>query len=147
MMEVHGKDKYDRMLAVVYHRKVAPESMSLYLLQQGYAWHFSKYNDNKELAAAQKLARSKRRGLWAKSVKPMAPWDHRVEHDRGEVMDTKKVHKASPAVYERPTRTSFTRWMNLDDNQRHRVGCRRANHDRGRPCTATEGTVCKVCGG
>ncbi len=146
VIEDHGKDKYDRMLATVHNREKSPDSISLFLINQGYAWHFAKYNDSHELANAEKVARSKRRGLWSSSVKPTAPWDYRIKHDRGEVMEEYKVHKPSPSFYQRQTRMSFTHWINLDDGKRHKVGCPRANHRQGRPCTSTEGVVCKVCG-
>ena len=146
VIEVHGKDKYDRMLATVHNRKFSLDSISLLLINHGYAWHFAKYNDSKELANAQKISRSKRRGLWSNTVKPMAPWDYRTKHDRGEVMEKETVHKASPSFYQRQTRMGLTRWINLDDGKRHNVSCRNANHGHGRPCTTNEGVVCKLCG-
>ena len=98
VLEDYGKDKYGCMLAIVHNRKFSPDSISLFLINHGCAWHFSKYNDSTELANAQKLARSKHCGLWSESVKPMAPWDYRMRQDRGEVMD-KKVQKPSPLFY------------------------------------------------
>jgi endonuclease YncB( thermonuclease family) len=46
------------------------------MLTNGWAWHFTKYDDSREFAAAEAEARKERRGLWA-DPKPVPPWEWR----------------------------------------------------------------------
>ncbi len=147
IIEDKGRGKYGRMLGIVHNRKFSPDSISLSLVKDGYVWHFKKYNNNETLAAAEKLAQSKKRGLWNRESLPTPPWEYRDQKDRGEVMEPRTVHKPS-AQYERHRQqVRLTHWLNFDGNKRHQAGCRNANHGHGRPCTAGEGEACNVCGG
>ncbi len=52
------------------------------MVADGLAWHFTRYSDDKRLAAAEREARAARVGLWADEA-PVAPWDWRAgEADR-----------------------------------------------------------------
>lgn len=72
-VQVTGQDKYKRTLGTVY---VDGKSVNLQLVADGYAWHFKKYSDDKELGQAEVAARKARRGLWA-DPNAIAPWDWR----------------------------------------------------------------------
>lgn len=73
-VRIEGRDDYDRVLGVVFHKGT---DINLEMVKRGAAWHYKHYApDNKELADAEKAARSKRLGLW-KSAQPTAPWDFR----------------------------------------------------------------------
>ncbi len=67
-------DRYRRTVAVVY---VAKRGCLNYLLvNEGMAWHYSKYTSNEKLARYQAAAKSARRGLW-QDKNPTPPWDFR----------------------------------------------------------------------
>ncbi|MCY2990931.1 MAG: thermonuclease family protein [Planctomycetota bacterium] len=68
-----GKDKHARLVASIF---VAGRWINLELVDEGIAWHISKYSLCKRLAAAQKAAQTKRLGLWLVS-NPIPPWEHR----------------------------------------------------------------------
>ena len=74
MVDVQSKDRYGRYLAYVY----SPEGkdVSLLMIHEGMAWHFTKYDNNDVYEAAQNLAKKAKRGLWA-DPSPVAPWDFR----------------------------------------------------------------------
>ena len=38
-------------------------------------------------------------------------------------------------------------WLTLSSKRRHVPGCRYFGFSKGRPCSATEGLPCKICGG
>jgi endonuclease YncB( thermonuclease family) len=73
-IDVQSKDGYGRYLAYVY----SPEGkdVSLLMIHEGMAWHFTKYDNNGVYEAAQTLAKKAKRGLWA-DPSPVAPWDFR----------------------------------------------------------------------
>lgn len=68
-----SRDKYQRILGHVY---LGDRHINIELLQEGFAWHFTKYNSDPELSRAEKAAKEAKRGLWA-DPKPIAPWDYR----------------------------------------------------------------------
>jgi micrococcal nuclease len=68
-----GNDQYGRLIARVI---VDGKDISEELLKAGLAWHFKKYNKDRDLAELEKKAREDRIGLWSVS-NPIAPWDHR----------------------------------------------------------------------
>lgn len=74
-LDVQSKDRYGRFLAYVY----SPEGkdVSLLMIHEGMAWHFTKYDSNEVYEAAQNLAKKAKRGLWA-DPSPIAPWDFRI---------------------------------------------------------------------
>lgn len=71
---VTDTDRNKRKIAEVYttnKRWVNKE-----MIAKGMAWHFVKYSKNKELAAAEQLARKQKIGLWRLN-NPVAPWEWR----------------------------------------------------------------------
>ena len=73
-IDVQSKDRYGRYLAYVY----SPEGkdVSLLMIHEGMAWHFTKYDNNEVYEAAQMVAKKAKRGLWA-DPSPIAPWEFR----------------------------------------------------------------------
>lgn len=68
-----GEDRYGRTLAMVY---VGNLCVNKELLRQGMAWHYKKYNNDRELARMELQAKKKRIGLWAMD-NPISPWEFR----------------------------------------------------------------------
>jgi hypothetical protein len=103
-----------------------PSSANLQLVKEGLAWHYVKYSDSKELAAAEKGARQAKAGLWSDPA-AVPPWEYRAK-------------KRAPATGER--------WLNTSSNVRHNSTCKYFRKTkRGRHCEADEGKACGICGG
>ena len=83
-------NKYGRVLGFIEVKSSEdngkPLDASSQMLEQGWAWHFKKYNDEQRLADAEASAKKAKRGLWADD-KPVAPWDYRGQ---------KKITEVSP---------------------------------------------------
>jgi len=63
-------DQYQRLLAHIY---LGSQWVNQAMVTEGWAWHYTQYSSNQQLAAAQAAARTARRGLWA-AKNPVAPW-------------------------------------------------------------------------
>jgi endonuclease YncB( thermonuclease family) len=72
-VEVIGTDKYGREIGRVL---VDGEDAGLKMIAAGLAWHFDKYDDTPEYAAAHATAREAEIGLWS-AADPIAPWQWR----------------------------------------------------------------------
>ena len=68
------QDKYGRTVATVFS---GSQNVNLAMIEQGYAWHYKRYSNNAEYAAAMKQAQKGRRGLWADKGKIIKPEDWR----------------------------------------------------------------------
>ena len=73
-LKSHKKDRYGRTIADLYNKK--QESICLLMVKAGHAWHYKKYSDDKELAAAEVYARKNKLGLW-QEANPTPPWEFR----------------------------------------------------------------------
>ena len=76
-IEVAGYDKYRRMLGKLM---LDGESVEFWLVRNGWAWQFVKYDQSEELRLAQQLAKDEGLGLWAgeaNGLKSMPPWEYR----------------------------------------------------------------------
>jgi micrococcal nuclease len=71
-----GTDQYHRYLGKLYCNNT---NASLYLLQQGLAWHNAKYSTDATMRSAAAKARAQKVGLW-KQRNPMPPWVWRQKH-------------------------------------------------------------------
>ena len=70
------KDRYERMLATLYHSKEG-YNINASLVCAGFAWWYERYApDNQLLAGCQKEAREAPKGLW-EDEDPMPPWEWR----------------------------------------------------------------------
>jgi micrococcal nuclease len=75
-VDLSGKDQYDRHLGKLYCNDT---NASLYLLQQGLAWHNAKYSHDATMQAAAAKARHEKAGLW-QARNPTPPWVWRLKH-------------------------------------------------------------------
>jgi len=80
--EVQDRDRYDRSIADVYLDTLY---VNKWLVQQGLAWHYVAYSDDRQLQAAEAEAKAAVRGLWS-DPRRIAPWNWRklskVERDQ-----------------------------------------------------------------
>lgn len=126
-----GTDKYGRTLGVVIVEGVDANAK---MIDDGWAWHFKKYNDEERLAKLETAARNAKRGLWA-DANPLAPWDFRARQKAPKVAQTSE---GSKALY----------WLNTESGVRHNERCEHLkNTKKGRLCGPTEGKACGICGG
>ena len=72
-----GKDRYGRTLGIV--RLMDGSSVNERLVENGWAWHYPRYSNDRRLSELESRARASRRGLWA-DPRPVAPWDFRKAH-------------------------------------------------------------------
>jgi endonuclease YncB( thermonuclease family) len=68
-----GVDRYGRVLGFVL---LGPVDVGLQMLEDGWAWHFKKYNSNSKYRFAEERAKAAHLGLW-KSDNVVPPWDYR----------------------------------------------------------------------
>jgi micrococcal nuclease len=124
-----GDDRYGRTLGVVMVGDLDANSK---MIEDGWAWHFKKYNDEERLAKLETEAREAMRGLWADD-NPLAPWEYRARQKKPE------TNEADPnALY----------WLNTSSNVRHNERCEHFKKTKkGRLCKPTEGKACGICGG
>lgn len=74
--EIVAKDHYQRSLGRLQCNQV---DASLYLVEQGLAWHDEKYASDRVLEQAQEQARAQKLGLWVDG-KAIPPWVWRKMH-------------------------------------------------------------------
>ncbi len=67
-------DRYGRRLSHVIARG---QDVNATLVAEGMAWQFTRYDDDPDLADAQRQAREARRGLW-RDPEPVPPWEWRA---------------------------------------------------------------------
>ncbi|MEI6239393.1 MAG: thermonuclease family protein [Planctomycetia bacterium] len=78
-LHLKGRDRYGRDLARV---EVDGHDVNLALVKDGLAWHYVRYDQSPELAAAEREAREAKRGVWA-DTESVPPWEWRAtERDR-----------------------------------------------------------------
>ncbi|WP_082151693.1 thermonuclease family protein [Caenimonas sp. SL110] len=80
MLQVEKEDRYGRLVAKLI---VEGRDANLFLIRQGLAWHYKKYEheqgaqDRVRYAAAEVAAKRERLGLWEHPL-PIPPWDFRA---------------------------------------------------------------------
>ncbi len=69
-----SKDRYGRVVGEI----ILPDGRNLNheMIRAGWAWHYTQYSKDPQLAALESEARLARRGLWA-AKRPQAPWLYR----------------------------------------------------------------------
>lgn len=73
-LEWKDKDRHSREVAIVYAGRT---NINLLLVKEGLAWHYAYFApDAEDLAAAEKAARKKHKGLW-KDKNPVNPYEFR----------------------------------------------------------------------
>ncbi|MBX0333351.1 thermonuclease family protein [Pontibacter sp. HSC-14F20] len=72
----HNKDRYGRTVGTI----ILPDGRNLNeeLVREGFAWHYTAYSKDKNLANLEADARRFKRGLW-QDPNPVAPWDFRKQ--------------------------------------------------------------------
>ena len=126
-----GTDKYGRSLGIVIVGEVDANAR---MIEDGWAWHFKKYNDVERLAKLTVDPRKARRGLWADDS-PLAPWEFRARQ---------RTPQAGPK--DRDANVKY--WLNTSSGVRHNERCEHfQNTKNGRLCGAAEGRACGICGG
>ncbi len=127
-----GTDKYKRTLGIVI---VGDADANAKMVEDGWAWHFKKYNDEERLAKLEDAARKAKRGLWA-DEKPLAPWDYRARQKTPEVAPGEAKDQ------------KMSYWLNTSSGVRHNQRCEHFQKTKkGRFCGADEGKPCGICGG
>jgi micrococcal nuclease len=122
-----GEDRYGRSLGFVSTDRI---DINAKMIQDGWAWHYKKYNLDSKLANLELQARAARRGLWAEP-NPLSPWDFR---------DRQKPKQ--------PASTGGEHWLNTSSNVRHNESCEHFKKSKkGRLCRPDEGKACGICGG
>jgi len=138
-VRVMGKNAEGLVLGVV---RLDGRCVNTELVRQGFAWREKEADKSPTLTKAEAEARKKKRGLWA-AADPMSPWEwRRIEAE-------KLAAEKPPATEQEPqSGGQKTYWLNTSTNTRHNNTCRfYKKTEQGRPCTANEGTACKICGG
>ena len=80
--KVFGKDvvvvpkKKDKWGRTVGHVIVNGRDTNLEMLEEGMAWHYEKFDNNKRLREAEQSARAAKNGLWSDG-NAVPPWDWR----------------------------------------------------------------------
>lgn len=69
------KDKYGRILADVYLDSLY---INAAMIRSGYAWHFTRFSNDRDLQKLEDSARINRIGLW-QNDSPQAPWNWRAK--------------------------------------------------------------------
>ncbi|HOF19971.1 MAG TPA: thermonuclease family protein [Bacteroidales bacterium] len=72
-VQISGTDRYGRSIGVLYVNK---QDINLLSVRQGFAWQYKQYSSDKKYLVAEKLARKRKRGLWA-VPDPLPPWEWR----------------------------------------------------------------------
>lgn len=72
-VEWSKKDRYGRAIGDVY---LGGRYINKEMVEEGWAWHYTKYSHSKEMAKAEKYARSNKLGLWI-DAHPIPPWEFR----------------------------------------------------------------------
>ena len=68
-------DRYNRIVGIIYANDV---EINYYLVRNGYAWCYDKYNKRAKIKNAENMARLEKLGLWSnQSESPIAPWGWR----------------------------------------------------------------------
>ena len=71
---IRNKDRYGRFVGDVYLSD--GKYVNAEIVRAGYAWHFTRYSNDKQLAELQDEARENKRGLWF-DKNPIPPWEFR----------------------------------------------------------------------
>ena len=68
-------DRYGRVVGIIYYKNI---EINHYLVINGYAWCYKRYNKRKKIEDAEIIARNNKVGIWKnKDVKPVPPWEWR----------------------------------------------------------------------
>lgn len=92
-LHLRGRDRYGRDLARV---EVDGKDVNVELVNEGFAWHYTRYDNSPELASAERDARKAKRGVWAdKDAVP--PWEWRATEREQKAAGSKQQKVGSTA--------------------------------------------------
>lgn len=156
---VTGTDKYGRTLGIVL---LDGNDINVRMLEDGWAWHYKKYNSEPKYGNAELRAKTAKLGLWS-GENFIPPWEFR---DRQKLAPesapaaprppptSKRTAEPAPLMKQAfvpetmpvPAANGF--WLNTGTGVRHNASCQHfANTKRGRFCGPAEGRACGICGG
>ncbi len=161
-VEWESKDRYGRILGTVWHDGM---EVNLQMVEDGYAWHYKRYDRTKAYADAETDARNWMRGLW-RDPAPVQPEEFRriarggsdkagtdartsgpylghEEYRAGNAMPVGS-REAAPVCDKWPD-TGY--WLSTSSNKRHNRRCENYRKTRGYPCGKDDGVACRKCGG
>lgn len=126
-----GTDRYGRTIGIVVVGNIDANAK---LVEDGWAWHFKKYNDEQRLAKLEEAARKAKLGLWA-DEQPLAPWDYRAR-------------QRTPRAVPKTAASNALYWLNTSSGVRHNERCEHFRKTKkGRLCGPNEGKACGICRG
>tara|TARA_X000000368_G_C23032860_1_gene713359 strand:- start:361 stop:870 length:510 start_codon:yes stop_codon:yes gene_type:complete len=67
-------DRYNRVIGIVYYNDL---EINYFLVRNGFAWCYDKYNKREKIKNAENYARSEKIGIWLYEKNVIAPWDWR----------------------------------------------------------------------
>lgn len=177
VVKYESRDKYGRCLGTVYlpMKDGSLSDVNLIMLKRGWAWHYTRFDSQSAYAQAEAEARAAKRGIWESgdAIQPER-WRHRGDPvptaavPRNEVRSEPRAvpQKTGPVptgdeyfagrdpnVRARPACPVTDRfpdtgyWLSTNSMKRHNRNCENYRKTRGRPCSSSEGTPCKKCGG
>jgi endonuclease YncB( thermonuclease family) len=79
LIKLRNKDGFGRWVADAF--TASGEHINYRMVEEGLAWHFTKYSNDPKLSELEKQARKEGRGLWS-IAHPTPPWQYRKEHRR-----------------------------------------------------------------
>ena len=75
-------DRYSRVVGLVYYQNI---EINHYLVRNGLAWCYDKYNNREKIKNAENLARKEKIGIWSNdAVAPIEPWKWRKNRKKNE---------------------------------------------------------------
>ena len=137
-----GTDRYGRTLGWI---TAFGTDVNREMVRLGWAWHFTQYNQEKDIAALQAEAMSAKRGLWAAPNAPMPPWDYRA---LGRTTGPPKTPSPAPNERAAPAPAGLGKYWINSNGVRHNARCRWfGNTKSGHYSNDAEGRGCGICGG
>ena len=67
------RDRNGRILGTVFYKN---RNINLQMVEEGMAWHFTKFSSDENYAKAQRNAQRRKLGIWSRSV-VISPWEFR----------------------------------------------------------------------
>lgn len=122
-VDMKDVDQYGRLVAAI---SIDSWDIGEELVRAGAAWHYVQYSDDARMAAAERDARTARRGLW-KASSPQPPWTFRSSST------------PAPLRGQRPVAGAFH--GNRDSKVLHAPGCQ---HYNCKNCTVPFATVAEA---
>lgn len=143
-----GTDRYGRTLGWI---RAFGTDVNREMVRLGWAWHFTQYNQEADIAGLQAEAKAAKRGLWAAPNAPMAPWDYRALGRKPSTPtpgpSPAPTERVTPTPVEKPAPGAGKYWINTN-GVRHNARCRWfGNTKRGHYSNTEEGRGCGICGG